>query len=76
MKRKTVSLDLDVYRQIRKKQAPRESLSAALRRLLAEQMDPADYLEELVKEPPLVDVALLRRRKHSPARSPRRRHAA
>ena len=76
MTRKTVSLDPDVYRQLRKKQSPNESLSAALRRLLAEHLDPADHLDELFAHPPQVDTALLRRRQASPPRSSRRRHAA
>ena len=76
MARKTVSLDADVYLQLKKKQSPQESLSAALRRLLAEHLDPADHLDELFANPPQVDTALLRRRQAAPPRSPRRRHAA
>jgi predicted CopG family antitoxin len=71
MKRKTISIDHDVYRQIRGRQLAHESLSAALRRVLEEEKDPADYLDELVKNPPSVDVAVLRRRKANPVRSSR-----
>lgn len=76
MTRKTISLDADVYRQLRRKQAPRESLSAALRRLLAGDKDPADYLDDIFAEPPVVDTDLLRRRQLNPPRSNRRRRAA
>jgi len=50
MTRKTVSLDKDVYRQIKHRQAPHESISAALRRMLEEEKDPADYLDELFRD--------------------------
>ena len=50
MTRKTVSLDKDVYRQIKLRQAPHESISAALRRMLEEEKDPADYLGELFRD--------------------------
>lgn len=76
MTRKTVSLDADVYRLLRRKKTARETISAALRRLLADERDPADYLDEMLANPPEVDTALLRRRQLSPARSPRRRRAA
>lgn len=76
MKRKTVSLDLDVYKQLRGKQEPEESLSAALRRLMTADKDPADYLEELFAEPPQVNLELLRRRQVNPPRSPRRPRVA
>lgn len=76
MKRKTISLDADVYRQLRRKQSPRESLSAALRRLLSDEKDPADYLDELFANPPIVDTALLRHRQLNPPRSNRRRRVA
>jgi len=75
MTRKTISLDADVYRQLCRKKAPRESLSTALRRLLADPKDPADYLDELLAEPPVVDTDLLRRRQLNPPRSSRRRVA-
>jgi hypothetical protein len=75
MVRKTVSLDIDVYRTITKKQRPQETLSAALRRLLADEKDPADYLDELFAKPPTVDTALLRRRQKMPVRSSGRHHA-
>jgi predicted CopG family antitoxin len=76
MDRKTISIDVDVYRVIRRKQSPKESLSAALRRLLADEKDPADYMEELFSAPPVVDTALLRRRRVNSPRSTRRRRAA
>ncbi len=76
MTRKTISLDADVYRQLCRKKTPTESLSAALRRLLTDEKDPADYLDEMMAEPPVVDTDLLRRRQLNPPRSPRRRRAA
>lgn len=75
MTRKTISLDADVYRQLCRKKAPKESLSAALRRLLADERDPAEYLDELFAAPVEVDIELLRRRQASPPRSPRPRRA-
>ncbi len=75
MTRKTVSLDADVYRQLCRKKAPRESLSAALRRLLADEKDPADYLEEMFASPVEVDIELLRHRQLNPPRSNRPRRA-
>ena len=62
MRRKTISLDLDVYRGLKQRQTRHESLSATLRRMLEDDKDPADYLEELAANPPKADVALLRRR--------------
>jgi predicted CopG family antitoxin len=50
MTRKTVSLDVDVYRQIKGLQTPHESLSATLRRVLEAEKDPADYLDELFRD--------------------------
>jgi predicted CopG family antitoxin len=76
MPRKTISLDADVYRQLCRKKAPKESLSAALRRLLTGEKDPADYLDEMFAEPPVVDTDLLRRRQVNPPRSSRRHRAA
>jgi predicted CopG family antitoxin len=75
MARKTISLDADVYRQLCRKKAPKESLSAALRRLLADEKDPADYLDEMFASPVEVDIGLLRRRQAGPPRSPRPRRA-
>jgi predicted CopG family antitoxin len=76
MTRKTISIDADVYRQLNHKKAPKESLSAALRRLLADEKDPADYLEELFAVPVEADLGLLRRRQSNPTRSSRRRRVA
>ena len=76
MKRKTISLDVDVHRLLVSRKGRKETLSAALRRMLAEEQDPADYLDDLFAHPPKVDVALLRRRQQYPPRSPRPRRAA
>ena len=79
MTRKTISLDMDVYRGLKRRQTQHESLSATLRRLMEDDKDPADYLDELAANPPKVDVALLRRRQENPLRSSRplrKRHAA
>lgn len=62
MKRKTISLDIDVYRGLKQRQIRHETLSATLRRIIERDKDPVDYLDELVANPPKVDVALLRRR--------------
>lgn len=77
MTRKTISLDVDVYRLLRSRKDRKESLSAALRRLLTPELDPLDYEAELMANPPKVDLALLRRRQANPPRSnrPRRRAA-
>ncbi len=50
MTRKTVSLDVDVYRKIKHRQTVHESISATLRRVLEEEKDPADYLDELFRD--------------------------
>jgi predicted CopG family antitoxin len=50
MKRMTVSLDADVYRQLKRCQTEHESISATLRRLLEEEKAPADYLDELFRD--------------------------
>jgi predicted CopG family antitoxin len=68
-RRKTVSLAPDVHRLLRRKQERRESLSAALRRLLADEKDPADHLDDLFAQPPKVDLALLRHPQQQPPRS-------
>lgn len=83
MSRKTVSLDADVYRQIKRRQSPHESISATLRRVLEEEKDPADYLDGLFRDfggkGLMTDAALARvraRRKNPPhSHRPARRHA-
>ena len=85
MARKTVSIDVDVYKQIRRRQTPHESMSATLRRVLEEERDPADYLDELFRDfggkGVMTDegVARARSRQLNPPRSRRparnRRHA-
>jgi predicted CopG family antitoxin len=75
MKRKTLSIDADLYRQLKQRQQKHETLSATLRRvMLADEKDPADYLEELAANPPLVDVVRLKQRQAQPARSARPAH--
>jgi len=87
MKRKTVSIDLDVYRRIKSLQLGHESLSATLRRKLEEEKDPADYLDELFRDYGGKGIfseegrARMRERQLNPPRSPRpprrsRPHAA
>jgi len=77
MTRKTVSLDVDVYRQIKHRQTPHESISATLRRVLEEEKDPADYLDELFRDfggkGVMTDEGLdrVRSRQENPPRSPR-----
>lgn len=50
MARKTVSLDVDIYLRIKSLQKRNESISGALRRVLEEERDPADYLDELFRD--------------------------
>ena len=88
MTRKTVSLDADVYRQIRHRQTAHESISATLRRVLEEEKDPADYLDELFRDfggkGVMTEEGLGRARSRQedpprsrrPTRSPRKIHAA
>src|SRR5580698_8809043 len=77
MMRKTVSLDVDVYRRIKGCQARHESISATLRRVLEEDRDPADYLDGLFRDfggkGILTAEGLIRlhRRRKSPKRSAR-----
>ncbi|MBM3852808.1 MAG: hypothetical protein FJ399_06590 [Verrucomicrobia bacterium] len=77
MKRKTLSLDLDVFRALKRQQDPTESLSATLRRILAEEKDPADYLDELFRDfggkgiMTTEGVARVRTRRKNPVRSSR-----
>jgi hypothetical protein len=87
MPRKTVSLDVDVYRQIKRCQTAHESISATLRRVLAEE-DPAEYLDGLFRDfggkGVMTDQGLARARNRQenpprsrrPARSQGRSHAA
>lgn len=87
MPRKTVSLDLDVYRRIKGRQSRHESISGTLRRILEEDRDPADYLDGLFRDfggtGTMTDEGLARvkaRRSHPvgsprPARPQSRRHA-
>jgi len=80
MSRKTVSIDDDVYRQIKSRQTPHESISATLRRVLDQERDPADYLDELFREfggkgvTTDAGLARLRTRKKNPPRSARPGH--
>lgn len=80
MSRKTVSLDADVYRQIKRCQTPHESISATLRRVLAEEKDPADYLDELFHDfggtgvTTEAGLARIRARQKTPPRSVRPSH--
>lgn len=87
MKRKTISIDADVYRQIKRRQLPRESLSGTLRRTFEAEQDPADYLDALFRDfggtGVMSDAGLarVRRRHDAPPRSTRparaqRPHAA
>ena len=88
MPRKTVSLDLDVYRHIRNRQTSHESISATLRRVLEEEKDPADYLDQLfddfggkgvMSDAGLARARLLQEsppRSHRAARKGRQGHAA
>ena len=81
MKLKTVSVDLEAFRLLRRAKGPRESYGDVVRRVFAEvagEIDIEKHLDELMKNPPQVDIARLRRRQENPPRSrrPARRHAA
>lgn len=88
MKRKTISLDKDVYGRLKKLQLGHETLSATLRRLLEEEKDPADSIDELFRDfggkGMMTDAGLerVRARQKNPPRSSRssqlrgRAHAA
>lgn len=77
MKRKTVSLDLDVFRALKRHQERSESLSATLRRVLTEENDPADYLDDLFRDfggkglMTAEGLARVRARRKNPRRSAR-----
>ena len=82
MSRKTVSIDIDVYRQIKRRQSAHESISATLRRVLVDENDPADYLDGLFRDfggkgvTTDEGLARLRARQENPPSSARpRRHA-
>ena len=81
MKLKTVSVDLEAFRLLRRAKGPRESYGDVVRRVFSELVDEVDiekHLDEMMKRPPQVDIALLRRRQENPPRSrrPARRRAA
>jgi predicted CopG family antitoxin len=82
MKWKTLTLDPEAYRLIKRAKRPRESFGDVVRRVFAEpEADIEVQIAELMANPPKVDLALLRRRQANPARSPRpsrtkRRHVA
>lgn len=71
---KTVSVDLEAFRLLRKAKGARESYGDVVRRIFAahaEEVDLEAYLTDLERNPPAVDTALLRRRQQQPRRSPR-----
>ena len=82
MKMKTVSVDLDAFRLLRKAKRRRESYGALVRRVFADYIDVSvdAYLADLKANPPKVNLDLLRRRQKNPLRSRRplyrARHAA
>ncbi len=73
MKLKTVSVDSEAFRMLRRAKGPRESYGDVVRRVFAEvgEVDIETHLAELKANPPKVDVALLRRRQAHPVRSRR-----
>ena len=79
MPTKTISLETDAYQALkRQKSRPNESFSDVVRRLAGEN-DPLDYIEDLLANPPKVDIERLERRRALNVRSPRpplrKRHA-
>lgn len=74
MKLKTVSVDLEAFRLLRRAKGPRESYGDVVRRVFADaayDLDVEAHLAELMKNPPKVDIARLRRRQENPPRSSR-----
>ena len=74
MKLKTVSVDLETFRLLRRAKLPRESYGDVVRRVFAEvagDFDLEAHLDDLMKNPPKVNIALLRRRQEKPLRSRR-----
>lgn len=74
MKLKTVSVDGEAFRMLRRAKGPRESYGDVVRRVFSEQAESVDFqahLAELIENPPQVDIALLRRRQKNPVRSSR-----
>ncbi|MGH7947168.1 MAG: hypothetical protein ACREF9_19500, partial [Opitutaceae bacterium] len=64
MRLKTVSVDPEAFRLLRKAKQPRESYGDVVRRVFADYGDVGveEFLADLRANPPKVDVALLRRR--------------
>jgi predicted CopG family antitoxin len=74
MKLKTVSVDVEAFRMLRRVKTKRESYGDVIRRVFAEHADEIDldkYLAEMMAHPPQVDTDLLRRRQKNPPRSRR-----
>lgn len=70
MKWKTLTLDAEAYRLIKRAKRPRESFNDVVRRVFGEaEIDIDAHLGDLLQSPPAVDVALLRRRQKNPPRS-------
>jgi predicted CopG family antitoxin len=80
MRLKTVSVDLEAFRLLRKAKGPRESYGDVVRRVFADygEVGVDEFLAELRANPPKVNVELLRRRQKQPVKSnrpARRAHA-
>ncbi len=74
MKLKTVSVDLEAFRLLRKAKGRRESYGDVVRRVFAEQAAAGDldaWIADLMANPIEADLALLRRRQKNPPRSRR-----
>jgi len=73
MKLQRISVGAEALRLLRQAQGPRESYGDVVRRVFAETSEVGidEYLADLRPNPPKVDVALLRRRRKNPLRSPR-----
>jgi predicted CopG family antitoxin len=79
MKLKTVSVDLEAFKMLRRVRTKHESYGDVIRRVFAEHADEIDldrYLADMIANPPQVNTELLRRRQKNPPRSRRpARHA-
>jgi len=79
MKLRTVSVDAEAFRMLKRAKGPRESFGDVVRRVFSEQAGEIsidDQLAALRAVPPEVDTALLRRRRQNPVRSRRPARAA
>jgi predicted CopG family antitoxin len=79
MKAKTVIVDSDALRMMRRVKTGRETYGDVIRRVFSEHTGEIDldrYIAEMIANPPQVETARLRRRQNNPPRSRRPARAA